>query len=193
MAIADFTPFERKMRAAGLPPAFIDTFHYYYDHLVGGATGFIGGDEARPVDALPDYDELDETMRRAGHDALDRAIVLKLNGGLGTSMGMQRAKVAVGRQGRTVVSGHHRAPAAPPAPRDRRAPAARAHEQLQHARRFAGGAGGLCGVHRRMCRSTFSSTRSPRSGRSRSNRRHGRTTRRRSGARPATAISTRRW
>jgi len=92
MAIADFTPFERKMRAAGLPPAFIDTFHYYYDHLVEGATGFIGGDEARPVDALPDYDELDETMRRAGRVALDRAIVLKLNGGLGTSMGMQGPK-----------------------------------------------------------------------------------------------------
>ena len=92
MAIADFTPFERKMRAAVLPPAFIDTFHYYYDHLVEGATGFIGGDEARPVDALPDYDELDETMRRAGRVALDRAIVLKLNGGLGTSMGMQGPK-----------------------------------------------------------------------------------------------------
>src|SRR5690606_24543070 len=92
MAIADFTPFERKMRAAGLPPAFIDTFHYYYDQLVEGATGSIGGNEARPVDALPDYDELGEAVRRAGLDALDRAVVLKLNGGLGTSMGMQGPK-----------------------------------------------------------------------------------------------------
>ena len=92
MAIADFTPFERKMRAAGLSPAFIDTFHFYYDRLVEGATGYIARDEAQPVDALPDYDELGEAMRRAGEDALDRAIVLKLNGGLGTSMGMQGPK-----------------------------------------------------------------------------------------------------
>jgi len=92
MATADFTPFERKMRAAGLSPAFIDTFHYYYNQLVEGATGFIARNEAQPVDVLPDYDELDDAMRRAGTDALDRAIVIKLNGGLGTSMGMQGAK-----------------------------------------------------------------------------------------------------
>ena len=92
MATADFTPFERKMRAAGLSPAFIDTFHYYYNQLVEGATGFIARNEAQPVDVLPDYDELDAAMRRAGTDALDRAIVIKLNGGLGTSMGMQGAK-----------------------------------------------------------------------------------------------------
>ncbi len=80
------------MRAAGLSPAFIDTFHYYYNQLVEGATGFIARNEAQPVDVLPDYDELDAAMRRAGTDALDRAIVIKLNGGLGTSMGMQGAK-----------------------------------------------------------------------------------------------------
>jgi len=80
------------MRAAGLSPAFIDTFHYYYNQLVEGATGFIARNEAQPVDVLPDYDELDDAMRRAGTDALDRAIVIKLNGGLGTSMGMQGAK-----------------------------------------------------------------------------------------------------
>ena len=92
MPIADFTPFERKMRAAGLSPAFIETFHFYYAQLVEGATGYIARDEARPVDALPDYDELDDAMRAAGNAALERAIVLKLNGGLGTSMGMQGPK-----------------------------------------------------------------------------------------------------
>ena len=92
MATADFIPFEHKMQAAGLSPTFIDTFHFYYDQLAKGATGFIAHSEAQPVDTLPAHDELGAAMRLAGRNALDRALVIKLNGGLGTSMGMQRPK-----------------------------------------------------------------------------------------------------
>lgn len=92
MQTADFTPFARKMRRADLPPVFVDNFRFYYEQLVQGATGFIDRTEAGPVDTLPDYARLGKQETEAGRQALDRAIVLKLNGGLGTSMGMSGPK-----------------------------------------------------------------------------------------------------
>lgn len=88
----DFTPFARKMRRADLPQVFIDTFHFYYDQLVHGATGFIDREQAGAVERLPDYDALGPREYAYGQQALQRAIVLKLNGGLGTSMGMSGPK-----------------------------------------------------------------------------------------------------
>ena len=46
--------------------------------------------EIEPVEELPDAEELPDDRDGAG--ALDRAVVIKLNGGLGTSMGMTQAK-----------------------------------------------------------------------------------------------------
>jgi UTP--glucose-1-phosphate uridylyltransferase len=80
------------MRRADLPQIFIDTFRYYYDQLVHGATGYIDREEAGRVQAVADYDQLGQAEADAGRAALDRAIVLKLNGGLGTSMGMSGPK-----------------------------------------------------------------------------------------------------
>lgn len=87
-----FAPFAAKMQAAGLSQTFIDNFHYYYDQLVRGATGYISRDDAQPVHDLPDYASLSAAQRQAGAEALGRAVVLKLNGGLGTSMGMDGPK-----------------------------------------------------------------------------------------------------
>lgn len=88
----DFAPFARKMRRADLPQIFIDTFRFYYSQLAEGATGFITRADAGPVAELPDYDRLAASDERAGRQALARAVVLKLNGGLGTSMGMSGPK-----------------------------------------------------------------------------------------------------
>lgn len=87
-----FSLFEHKMRDAGISQTFIDNYRFYYNQLVAGATGFITRDEAQPVDNLPDYSALDAAYTNAGKRALQRAIVLKLNGGLGTSMGMDGPK-----------------------------------------------------------------------------------------------------
>ncbi|MEJ5249407.1 MAG: UTP--glucose-1-phosphate uridylyltransferase [Caldilinea sp.] len=87
-----FAAFERKMRSAGLSQTFIDNFRFYYEQLVQGATGYISRQEAQPVEALPSYHELDASLQRAGEEALRRAFVLKLNGGLGTSMGIDGPK-----------------------------------------------------------------------------------------------------
>jgi UTP--glucose-1-phosphate uridylyltransferase len=76
-----------KMRGEGLPDAAIDTFRHYYQQLAEGATGMLPESEIEPVDEVQEFESL------SGEDApLDQAVVLKLNGGLGTSMGMTRAK-----------------------------------------------------------------------------------------------------
>jgi UTP--glucose-1-phosphate uridylyltransferase len=78
-----------KMRAEGLADEAIQTFAHYYEQLVAGETGMIPEAEIEPVRELPEYDELPESD---GGDVLDRAVVIKLNGGLGTSMGMTGPK-----------------------------------------------------------------------------------------------------
>jgi UTP--glucose-1-phosphate uridylyltransferase len=76
-----------KMRSEGLPDAAIDTFTHYYEQLAEGETGMLPESEIEPVEDVQQLEDLPE-----GDPPLDAAVVLKLNGGLGTSMGMTRAK-----------------------------------------------------------------------------------------------------
>src|SRR4051812_43558457 len=76
-----------KMEAEGIPQAAIDTFRHYYEQLESGETGMLPEDSIEPVDDVVEFGELPDE-----DGPLDRAVVLKLNGGLGTSMGMTRAK-----------------------------------------------------------------------------------------------------
>lgn len=80
---------EEKMRAEGLPAIAVETFAHYYRQLAAGETGLIAESEIEPVASLPDADDLTE---EASPELLDRALVLKLNGGLGTGMGMSGPK-----------------------------------------------------------------------------------------------------
>jgi UTP--glucose-1-phosphate uridylyltransferase len=78
-----------KMRADGQSEDAIRTFERAYRALEAGASGTLPDAELEPVRDLPAVADLD------GDDAtgaLDRVAVVKLNGGLGTSMGMTRAK-----------------------------------------------------------------------------------------------------
>jgi UTP--glucose-1-phosphate uridylyltransferase len=77
----------QKMREAGLGEAALASFAHYYEQLRSGETGMLPERDLEPVDDLPALEELPEA-----DGALDQALVLKLNGGLGTSMGMTRAK-----------------------------------------------------------------------------------------------------
>ena len=78
-----------KMRREGLHEAAVETFRHYYEQLVAGETGLMAESEIEPVDSLPDADDLPESDAA---DVLDATIVLTLNGGLGTSMGMTGPK-----------------------------------------------------------------------------------------------------
>src|SRR3954451_23231513 len=77
------------MRAEGLGDAAVESFARQYRRLRAGETGTLAEGDIDPVDTLPDAEDLTE---EAGPELLDRAVVIKLNGGLGTSMGMTRAK-----------------------------------------------------------------------------------------------------
>ncbi len=80
-----------KMTAAGVAPQAIEVFSHYYHQLEEGVTGFIAEDSIEPLtspDLLSDVEVSDE---QAGA-ALAKTVIIKLNGGLGTSMGMDKAK-----------------------------------------------------------------------------------------------------
>ena len=87
-----FFPFAEKMRAENLPEIVISTFEKYYQRLAQGQTGLISESDILPVDSLPDTRSFGGEMIEAGESALPKTIVLKLNGGLGTSMGLEQAK-----------------------------------------------------------------------------------------------------
>jgi len=85
--------FMSKMESAGLHPFVIDTFAYYYKKIVSGETGLISDRDIRPIPSneVQDATHL-EKYSEAGRNALKNAVMIKLNGGLGTSMGLTRAK-----------------------------------------------------------------------------------------------------
>lgn len=78
-----------KMRAEGLGDAAVEAFRHYYERLRAGEQGVLPEAELEPVEALPDFADLPD---REVSGVLDQAVVLKLNGGLGTGMGMTKAK-----------------------------------------------------------------------------------------------------
>jgi len=78
------------MTQAGVHPTAIDVFAHYYRLLEHGETGMIRESSIDPIgmDSIDDVEVADEQAA----DAIRGTVVIKLNGGLGTSMGMDRAK-----------------------------------------------------------------------------------------------------
>jgi len=78
------------MRREGIDATAIDTFERNYRALLGGATGMVPETDIEPHDSLRvDRQPIAEEVAAA---ALARTAIIKLNGGLGTSMGLDRAK-----------------------------------------------------------------------------------------------------
>ena len=82
-----------------LPQLCIDVFLSQYQKMLAGEESVIREDKIRPITdladlaALPDYSAIGETV-------LNQAVMLKLNGGLGTGMGLEKAKsLLVAKQG----------------------------------------------------------------------------------------------
>jgi UTP--glucose-1-phosphate uridylyltransferase len=80
-----------KMRAGGVQQTAIDVFSHYYSQLESGATGIIAESDIAPLENPTRLADLDHGGD-AGREALDATVVVKLNGGLGTSMGMHGPK-----------------------------------------------------------------------------------------------------
>lgn len=82
---------QAKMTEAGVSQAAIDVFSHYYRALEAGATGLIPEDTIEPL-ADPAHLDTVDVGEDAAREALAKTAIIKLNGGLGTSMGMDRAK-----------------------------------------------------------------------------------------------------
>ena len=87
--MSDFDAFEIKMRAAGMGDAPVAVFRRNYEALLRNETGMIPEDSIEPARDLPKSEDVGE---KGGPELLAQTVVLKLNGGLGTGMGLQTAK-----------------------------------------------------------------------------------------------------
>lgn len=83
-----------KMRSAGVAEVAIKVFTHYYGLLESGQQGTIREAAIDPVGDLPHLEHLD-TDTEAMRAALAETVVIKLNGGLGTSMGVTGPKSAL--------------------------------------------------------------------------------------------------
>ncbi|MEE8601717.1 UTP--glucose-1-phosphate uridylyltransferase [Euzebya tangerina] len=79
----------QRMREAGVAQAAIDTFVRQLADLRSGGSGQISEGDIEPVETLEDAGGLPNSD---DPDLLDATVVIKLNGGLGTSMGMTGPK-----------------------------------------------------------------------------------------------------
>ena len=86
-----FPEFAAKMRGAGISDAAIRAFHHSYTNLVSGQTGLIPESSIQPVRELPRLNDI-ALQKSPAPALLSQTVVIKLNGGLGTSMGLDRAK-----------------------------------------------------------------------------------------------------
>eukprot|EP00959_Pyramimonas_sp_CCMP1952_P188197 3935702-Pyramimonas_sp.AAC.1 len=94
--------FEQKMKEAKMSPAAIKAFGDNYKALISGQKTTMPESDISPVESL---DRL-ENVKEPGDvsELLRQTAVLKLNGGLGTSMGLEKAKsLLVVKDGQTFL------------------------------------------------------------------------------------------
>ncbi len=85
------TAVEKKMLADGASRPLIHTFLRHYDRLRAGDRGRVDESMIVPVRDLPGPEDI-RGHAESGSDALSHSVVIKLNGGLGTTMGLDQAK-----------------------------------------------------------------------------------------------------
>jgi len=86
-----YSAFADKMRAAGSAEAAIQAFRHSYASLVAGETGLIPETSIQPATDIPRLAQIAGQIQPDPRP-LAQCVVIKLNGGLGTSMGLERAK-----------------------------------------------------------------------------------------------------
>ena len=88
--MGNFDAFEQKMTAAGMGDAAIRAFRRNYDALLRQETGMIPEEAIEPAQHLVSLESIDVPPADAA--LISQAVVIKLNGGLGTGMGLQGPK-----------------------------------------------------------------------------------------------------
>ena len=90
--MSTFTPFAEKMESAGVSAAAVNAFSRCYEALVSNHSGMIPETDILPADQVEDWQDITTSTPAADKDLISRCVCIKLNGGLGTSMGLQKAK-----------------------------------------------------------------------------------------------------
>lgn len=80
------------MEAAAVSEAAIRAFDRNYQALLRNESGMITEDSISPCDSVPDLEAVSSGGEEFDSKLLAKTVVIKLNGGLGTSMGLQKAK-----------------------------------------------------------------------------------------------------
>jgi UTP--glucose-1-phosphate uridylyltransferase len=83
---------QTKLREAGAGDAAVATFLAQLKRVQAGERGMLAESDIEPVDALPDADEVPAVDGARAAELLANVVVIKLNGGLGTSMGLEGPK-----------------------------------------------------------------------------------------------------
>ncbi len=89
---ASFAPFRQRMQAAGLSDSAIRAFRGSYAALRAGETGMIPEATIAPARDLPRAETLSPPDDHRAAELLKQVVLIKLNGGLGTGMGLEKAK-----------------------------------------------------------------------------------------------------
>ena len=76
---------------AGASTPAVEVFSRFYELLESGETGIIREDTIDPLTEPPSLCDVDVSNLEA-RDAIGKTVMIKLNGGLGTSMGLDKAK-----------------------------------------------------------------------------------------------------
>ncbi len=88
-----FKPFAEKMKAEHLPDQAIQGFQNHFEKLINQETGLIGETDIEPVDDLAEVAApAAGEHKKTGQRYLHKTVSIKLNGGLGTGMGMTGPK-----------------------------------------------------------------------------------------------------
>ncbi len=83
------------MREAGQPEEAIRSFRSAYERLLSGESALLPSSDLEPVGDVDTLDELPELPEADAREILDRVAVIKLNGGLATTMGLRSPKSLV--------------------------------------------------------------------------------------------------
>jgi UTP--glucose-1-phosphate uridylyltransferase len=83
-----------RMTEAGLPAAVVANYRRLLEQVITGNTGIIGESAIKPVSDVDTWESIHTQAKytNLGKEALSKVAIVRLNGGLGTSMGMPGAK-----------------------------------------------------------------------------------------------------
>ena len=90
--MSSFAVIEKKMQGVGLSDAAINAFRHSVNVLESKQSMMIPETDIEPAEGIAEWETLVAATPEADAELLAQSVLIKLNGGLGTGMGLQKAK-----------------------------------------------------------------------------------------------------